>query len=426
MKLQNKINIRFLMVTLVVFAIAGMIFYFALGRVIDQNIREMLDSRKTNIISYLQRNVADSIPPASPDQSIYIRKIKKTENYTSISDTMVFDKVEKDMIHCRKMVFTLAVQDRHYEVTLLQSLLESEDLQALIIYFMVFLFSLILLALFFLNRWLSFKAWKPFFSSSAMLKSWKIGENKQVHFDKTGISEFDHLNRTLEEMIEKMQSDFVNLKEFTENASHEIQTPLAIIKSKIELLLNDPVLNQKQHKQLHDVFETVIRLSKLNEALLLLSKIENRQFDEKSEIDLTSLIKSRLIYLEELFELKQIGLSTNLDHPFIVAIHPMLAEILIDNLLGNALKHNHHHGRIIVTSEMTNIIFENTGPSLTFDPQKIFNRFVKQSTSMASNGMGLAIADEICKSNQLTLEYSNNNELHRFKLSKKEDAKNLQ
>ena len=320
------------MVTLIVFAIAGMIFYFALGRVIDQNIREMFDSRMANIISYMQSNVIDSIPVSSPDRSIFIRKINKTENYTAISDTLVFDKVEKDLINCRKMVFTLAVQDRYYEVILLQSLLESEDLQAIIFYFMAILFILIILALFFLNKWLSNKAWKPFFSSSAMLKSWKIGENKQIHFVRTGISEFDQLNRTLEEMIEKMQSDFVNLKEFTENASHEIQTPLAIIKSKIELLLNDSGLNQKQHKQLHEVFETVIRLSKLNEALLLLSKIENRQFDEKSEIDLTSLIKSRLIYLEELFELKQIRLSTNLDHPFIVAIHPMLAEILIDNL----------------------------------------------------------------------------------------------
>jgi signal transduction histidine kinase len=253
------------------------------------------------------------------------------------------------------------------------------------------------------------------------LKSWKIGENKQVHFEQTGISEFDQLNRTLEEMIEKMQSDFVNLKEFTENASHEIQTPLAIIKSKLELLLNDPVLTEFQHKQLHEVFETVIRLSKLNEALLLLSKIENRQFVEKSDVDLSGLIMSRLIYLEEIFELKKIDLSTKLDDPFIINIHPILAEILIDNLLGNALKHNYQEGKIKVTSEMTNIIFENTGPSLTFDPQKIFNRFVKQNTSMASNGMGLAIADEICKSNQLTLEYSWQNQLHSFKLSKKVD-----
>ncbi len=419
MRLQNKINIRFLMVTLLVFTVAGVILYFTLGNVIDHNIRGILKSRKTNVILYLQHNKTDSILFGSPDRTIFIRQIAKIVDQSIVSDTMAYDVREMELIPFRKMVFTTTVANVCYEVTILQSLLESEDLQVIIFYFMTILFILIILALFFLNRWLSNKAWKPFFKSSALLKSWKIGENKQVHFDVTGISEFDQLNKTLEEMIEKMQADFINLREFTENASHEIQTPLAIIKSKVEMLLNDQTLSSKQHLQLHEVFETAIRLSRMNEALLLLSKIENKQFAEKSDISFNSLIESRLAYLEELIDLKKIKLSIDLSVPFIVSIHPMLADILLSNLLSNALRHNCSHGKIIITSGNNEIFFSNTGDPLTIDPLKIFKRFVKQSTSEASNGLGLAIAEEICKLNALSLDYTYQNHLHCFVLSKK-------
>jgi len=417
MKLQNKINIRFILITLLIFIGAGVVFYFALGRVVDQNIREMLYSRKANITLYLQHNEADTIIHESPDHTIFIRQIAKTEKRHVISDTLAYDLDEKQLIPFRKMVFTTSVNDNYFEVTILQSLLESEDLQQIIFYFMAILFFLLLLALFFLNRWLSDKAWKPFFRSLSLLKSWKISENHPVKFDQTGISEFDHLNGTLEEMIQKMQSDFINLKEFTENASHEIQTPLAIIKSKLELLLNDNTLSGQQHKSLHDAFETVNRLSKLNEALLLLSKIENRQFVSKSEIDFCKLIQSRLEYLEELFALKQIELSVQLDVPVIFTIHPILADILINNLLSNALKHNFNQGKIIISSGNNKITFSNTGNQQAIDPAKLFKRFVKYSVQEESTGLGLAIADEICRSNHLQLNYTYLNDLHHFTLS---------
>jgi len=418
MKLQNIVNFRFILVTLFIFILAGVVFYFALGRVVDQNIREMLNSRKTNIILYLQHTEAESIIHVSPDHTIFIKQIAKAEKRRVISDTLAFDPDEKQIIPFRKMVFTTSVNDNYFEVTILQSLLESEDLQGIIFLFMAILFVSILLALFFLNRWLSVKAWKPFFKSLSVLKSWKLSEKRQVIFDQTGISEFDQLNRTLEEMIQKMQTDFINLKEFTENASHEIQTPLAIIKSKLELILNDQELSGSQHKRLHDAFETVNRLSKLNGALLLLSKIENQQFVEKSEIDFCQLIRLRLEYLEELFALKQIELSVQFDVPVIISIHPLLADILINNLLSNALKHNFNHGKIFISSGINTITFANSGNPLAIDPTKLFKRFVKYSDSEESTGLGLAIAAEICKVNRLQLNYTYLNDLHCFTLSK--------
>ena len=270
MKLQTKINIRFLALTFMVFSVAGVLFYFALGRVVDQNISEMLESRKEYILLNLQQHPLTVDSLESTDRSIFIRRVGKVNQSELFSDTMAYDQEEKELTPFRKMTFFVQANDRTYKVVLLQSLFESEDLQMVIFSFMALLFCVVLLALFFLNKWLSVRAWRPFFKSLLILNAWKMSENQTFSFDSTGISEFDQLNSSLDKMMHKIQSDFVNLKEFTENASHEIQTPLAIIKSKLELVLQDKTLNDQQHQRIRAAFESAIRLSKLNEALLLL------------------------------------------------------------------------------------------------------------------------------------------------------------
>jgi signal transduction histidine kinase len=419
MKLQTKINIRFLAVTFLVFSVAGVLFYFALGQVIDQNIREMLKSRRAFITLTLQKNAPSVDNIESPDHTIFIKRVDKIKNYKHFSDTLAYDQEEKELVPFRKMTFSVKSGDQYYEVILLQSLLESEDLQTIIFYFMTGLFLLVLSALFFVNRWLSAKAWNPFFKSLLVLSSWKIGESKTVRFDQTGISEFDQLNSTLENMMEKIQADFVNLKEFTENASHEIQTPLAVIKSKLELVMQDKTLSDQQNQRIHAAFESAIRLSKLNEALLLLSKIENQQFIEQSEIDFCRLIQSRVEYLEELFALKQIEVAVQLEKQVIFNMNPLLAEILINNLLSNALRHNVEKGKVFISSENQEITISNTGKSTELDASRLFQRFTKPTTSSDSNGLGLAIAFEICKTNHLELNYSYSNEMHHLSIKLK-------
>jgi len=419
MKLQTKINIRFLTVTFLIFSVAGVLFYLSLGHVVDHNILEMLESRKAYIAISLKQNppILDSIESA--DHSIFIRQINSPNEYKRFSDTISLDEEEKELVPFRKMTFTVHNGEKHYEVVLLQSLLESEDLQMVIFSFMTVLFGIVLLALFFVNRWLSNKAWNPFFKSLSLLNSWKIGENQAVCFERTGISEFDQLNSTLENMMNKIRTDFVNLKEFTENASHEIQTPLAIIKSKLEMVLQDKTLNDQQYQPIRAAFESAIRLSKLNESLLLLSKIENQQFVEVTEVDMCQLIQSRLEYLEELFALKQIEVEIQLENPVIFTINSLLAEILINNLLSNALRHNFEKGKIFILSENQEIIISNTGENTQMDVSRLFQRFAKQTASSESNGLGLAIAAEICKTNYLELSYSYSDEMHHLSIQSK-------
>jgi signal transduction histidine kinase len=220
-------------------------------------------------------------------------------------------------------------------------------------------------------------------------------------------------------MMQKIQADFVNLKEFTENASHEIQTPLAIIKSKLEMVLQDKTLNDQQNQRIHTAFESANRLSKLNEALLLLSKIENHQFVDLSEIDVCKLIQSRFEYLEELFALKQIELTVLLETKVTFNMNSLLADILINNLLSNALRHNIEKGKIIVLSENQKITISNTGKEDEIDVSRLFRRFAKQTTASGSNGLGLAIAYEICKNHNLELDYRYSNKMHCMTIKQK-------
>jgi signal transduction histidine kinase len=406
MKLQSIINKRYLLLVIVVFSLAGIVLFIVLGKVVDNNIDEILKSRAEKVKQNLIRLPEKEIATNSPDQSITIKTTTNIASFETFADTVIYEAWDKENVDYRKMVFNVNNNGKSYLVTIILSKLESGDMIAVIFYFMLGLFALLVLILFFLNKWLSLSIWKPFFNTLEKLKTLNIGEQLEIHFDATKVSEFGQLNDVLLEMVQKMQKDFSNLKDFAENASHELQTPVAIIKLKLEMALQDKSLSVERYHQIRTAYESASRLSKLNEALLLLSKIENRQFIEESDIDLCELTKQRLEFIEELIELKNVKVTVNFHDPFIVKINPYLAEILINNLLNNALKHNFEEGQIVISTSDNKITFSNTGKPLTVTPEKLFQRFARQNAGNESTGLGLAIASEICKNYKLSLQYN--------------------
>lgn len=417
MKLQYKISIRFLIITVIVFTVAGVLFYVMLGMVVHQNMDEMLSSRKEGIISYLQTHTMSDSTYRSPDNGFVIHSYQGPD-YSKYTDTLIYEANDKEIVPCRKLSFTANANGRTYKIDIIQSLLETEDLIEVILYFMLGLFVLVVIILLTLNYRLSFSIWKPFFATLHQLKSFKIGKTQNLQFPGTGTYEFDVLNETLNELTQKLQADFTTMKEFTENASHEIQTPLAVIKSKLETTLHDPTLPENHRKSVHAAYESAIRLSKLNEALLLLAKIENHQFTDERNIDLTIIIEDRLHLAEELFNLKNIQITVNITEPFRVNMSPYLAEILMSNLIGNALKHNIANGKISINGNRHLLSVSNTGDHLNIDPANLFKRFLKQSANSESTGLGLAIASEICSLYHLNLDYKYQNGVHTLSLSR--------
>ena len=268
---------------------AGGILYVVLGMVVNNNLDDVLKEKRDKINGSLTTIQSVAQIADSPDKTVTIRLVFRAHLPNTYSDTVTFDTDANENISYRRLTFDKLVQGERYEISICLSKLETEDLVQLIFYFMVGLLAVIVAILFFLNRWLTAGAWSPFYKTLEQLNAIKIGQEENIAFGNSPVDEFAELNRSLAAMVQKAQSDFRNLKEFTENASHEIQTPIAIIKSKLESVLQDKALSPQRYRQIQSAYESASRLAKLNEALLLLSKIENRQFGEEflCDIDLS-------------------------------------------------------------------------------------------------------------------------------------------
>jgi signal transduction histidine kinase len=204
------------------------------------------------------------------------------------------------------------------------------------------------------------------------------------------------------------------LKEFTENTSHELQTPLAIIKSQIELLIQADNLTEAQYKNLSKSISAINKLSKLNEALGLLAKIENSQFQATESLDLTSLIESKLSNCEHLLEIKSIEVKKKMDSSFKVEMNSLLADILIENLINNSIKHNVQNGKINIEVNTREIKIFNTGIPLSYPTSELFQRFTKSNSQ--SLGLGLSIVKEICSQNNIKINYEYEDNWHKVTL----------
>ena len=238
-----------------------------------------------------------------------------------------------------------------------------------------------------------------------------MAKDAGITFDNTEITEFKTLNTVLDSMTKKMSADYMSLKEFTENASHELQTPLAVMQSKIELLIQSENLTPDQLSNISAVYESVNKLSKLNQALLLLTKIENRQYAETAEIALNTLVQQKLELFKEWLEYRKLFVEIDL-HPLDIWANPILADILITNLLSNAIKHNLDNGKLHIELHDKHLLIMNSGVPVTGDTTDFLSRFKKANQASDSLGLGLAIVKEICAMYGYTIEYTYEDNVH--------------
>lgn len=240
-----------------------------------------------------------------------------------------------------------------------------------------------------------------------------------IHFENTNTREFNELNASLNYMTGKMYKDYVNMKEFTENAAHEMQTPVAVVQSKLELLLQDNNLTDEQVQSILDSATALSRLSKLNEGLLLLAKIENNQYETTEEISLAEVSKKYLRLFDEFIKEKQLTIKTTFEGEFTMRLHPLLAGSLITNLLGNAIKYNYKGGIIEIAVSENNYHISNTSMLKAIQPEKLFTRLnTSKDSQESSNGLGLAIVKKIIDVHNLHITYHAQNGIHSFEILK--------
>ena len=283
---------------------------------------------------------------------------------------------------------------------------------------MILLFGLLLAGFVGINRFVFRKLWRPFYESLARLNSISFSEAEQPRFAASSIREFDELNSSLNKMTAKMFADYRNQKQFTENASHELQTPLAVIKLKTDLLIQSKSVTEEDMLLIAEIEKSVSKLSYLNRSLLLLSKIENHQFGETSSINIATLIEKVASDFEDRMTIRGITVRKQFDDVVILDLNPLIAEILFSNLFQNAVRYNLDRDGIIqlILTKNSFAIF-NSGGALKGDPAKIFDRFIKFNSSPESMGLGLSIVKQICEYYNFSIQYSFQSNLHCFTIN---------
>jgi signal transduction histidine kinase len=331
-------------------------------------------------------------------------------------DTTLYDSEEKEYDSYRILEFTEKIKSRIYEFHISESLIETEDIVRDIIFSMLAVFVVLIVILIIFNYFSSKRIFRPFHKTLQNLENFDISRNIKLETANSNIAEFNKLNESLKHLSEKMLRDFSLQKEFSENASHEMQTPLAIIKSKLELLIQAENLTETQMMLIQDIYDTLNRLSRINQALLLIAKIENKQYPVKEDMDIAAIIQKHLHNFEELIAEKRIETKINLQPSHRININPLLADILFTNLLSNAIKHNVENGKLAITQTDHYITIESTGSTLDFNPEFMFDRFKKDRQNSDSIGLGLSIVKKIVDSSGMRIEYTFEKNVHSFKL----------
>jgi len=267
-----------------------------------------------------------------------------------------------------------------------------------------------------INRALNRKIWQPFYLTLNRLHEYRVDKQASLKLEQSSVNEFNDLNKAIEELTERNHQAYASQKEFTENASHEMQSPLAVFQSKLELLMQTKPLNEEQAALIADLANASKRMSRLNKSLILLTKIENNQFLEKETVSVKEILEKLLEQFE--FQIKQqsIRCSLNDETDITIEANKTLIEILLGNLLSNAIRHNLYGGSIQIMLKGKKLIIQNSGKPTSLDKARLFQRFQKESRDDSSIGLGLEIVKKICTLNHYSIHYSFNNQMHIFAL----------
>ena len=298
MKLLARYNRVTLVTTVVVMLITGIIYYFAINLILIHDVDKDLEVEENEVLEYAAKN--DELPEVfeSNEQQIIFSEARAGSVKRTFSDTLYKDaKPRHGRRHRReeyeigrKLVSSVTVDGKYYRITIIKSTVETEDLVKIIFSITIGVILLLLITLFITNRLLLNRLWQPFHSLLKELRAFSISDNKPIARPDTSIDEFKELNEAVAAMSAKVKSDYKELKNFTENASHELLTPIAVINSKLDSLLQTENFSPQQSKLLNDLYTSVSRLTRLNQSLLLLVKLENRLVEGDEQIDLKPII----------------------------------------------------------------------------------------------------------------------------------------
>ena len=347
---------------------------------------------------------------------VLVKDYLETDNFRNENFFMEYDE-EMEPYRVLETYF-IDKNGNHHKLEIRTATVEEDDFIESLLIALVILYILIIASILIINNISLKKIWKPFYSTLNYLSDYQFGQNKKLISNKTPITEFKLLDSEIAKMISRNENSVYQQKQFIENASHELQTPIAVALNQIDVLLESDELTQKNYLEINQIRNTLKRMSTLNQSLLMLSKIENQQFKDKEQVVFNSVVKTMISDFNSILEFKSIALELIENGEFKTLINKDLAYSLLSNLIKNALKHNINNGKIIIEIDNLSLITKNTSNRKTpLNSEDIFRRFYKESEDHLSTGLGLSIVKTIIDNHSnMDISYAFEDPFHVFSL----------
>lgn len=412
MKLINKISRYFLFSSILIFMVISAALYFMIQRAIIDEVDEQLTKIKNKAVEKLQEGKAESFPPFIEINSADHNSVKN-----EFKDVLIKSNKESEDEPFRQLSYFVTVNGKDFKITVRISLIEKEELLLSLTSTVIIGVFVFVLIMYFINKTSSKKILKDFYNTLRKLERFSLKNDETLSFDKTDIEEFENLNRALLFLAAKAKSEYRGLEEFTEELNHEIQTPVAVIKSKLELLLQSNNLGEENLSVLNTSLKNLNKLERINKSILLLNKLEHKDLFDASEVNFAAEIKNVISTYTDFIAAKNLSVNLSLDDNVILIANPSLLNILLSNLISNSIKHNIENGIINIELNGTELTISNNGKKPNADTKKFFTRFYKESESSESVGLGLVIVKKICDLYRIEIKNDFINNLHQIKLN---------
>lgn len=409
MKLLHRTTRDFLSATIVILLITGVGLYLLLQKEVTDEMNEQL--------AFQAELVGEQIASGGSTGYPFAQVSKTTEPVTAIpvyGDTVLFDKVQQQQEDYHYLSQVKEINGEHYRIKVMTTYIGWSQYYKTIFYLLFAAILLLAISGVVINYFSNRKIWKPFFLNLESLKKYTVTSPAPLQLIDSRITEFKELQHALKDLTERSHREYTAMREFTENASHEMQTPLGIIQSKLDRMSQLEV-NEEMARYIVEAKSGVERLNKMNKSLLLLAKLDNKAFEGRQEIALHVELQQQLVLLEDLFAGKGIQVNSQLTEATATS-DPYLCEVLLSNLLSNALRYTEPGGRIALALRPGELTISNSGEALDFPAQHLFDRFRKSSRHVQSTGLGLAIVQQICELNGWSISYRYLDGQHEFTL----------
>jgi len=422
---MKLINYTLIYLTATLFAIVtlwAVLFYFQILNQLKTTMDEGLANYKILLIDDLKDEADPDQQNISADKKFSIKSIPEAyalQVRDTYKDTLIFSSVKNIYERTRLLTTAFVAENgQYYEMKIISQELDRGKLIQKLATSLLWLYIFVLISILLVNNFVLKKTWQPFYHLLNYLKDFRLDKESISEPPKTKIKEFSILNETIQKLLKENVDVFSSQKQLIENASHEIQTPLAISLNKLELLAAKEDLSEDHIQKIGEVIETLQGLANLNKSLLLLSKIENKQFLFIESVDIDEIFKRIISDFTDYTEYREIEMKYTVEENWIQKMNKNLAEILVMNLVKNAIFHNMQNGEVKIKLSSSEFTIENISDEPALSTDKIFKRFNKNQSKKGSTGLGLAIVKAIADVSGLTVCYSySNTKKHSFRVS---------